>query len=403
MQPFTYHLPTRVLFGSGRLADVGVEAKKLGSRAILLTGRTAMQKQGVLAKVTGMLTAQGVEAVLFERVEPNPRQETLDEAVQLALETDCDFVIGLGGGSPMDSAKAVAMAIAHARRTGTTDAPLSVWEWTSGGSNGRRPVKDPLPTLLISSTAATGTEGNCAAVITQWSTHRKAVLWDLGAFPTTSIVDPELMLSLPMETTRDGAVDMMLHVLEQHFNGDDKAVVQDRMAEGLCQGVLESLEVLEKDPRDLTARENLSWASVAALLAGGGPNWGRSGSFTVHHLEHALSGYTDVAHGRGLALLWPHYLRLILPKREAKIARLGQALWGVAPGPGAAERGIAALEAWLQAHGFTQTLKDVGVTEAMIPKMAADTIKLNGGGRSFLDSPVPMNVEKVEALYRAAF
>ena len=94
------------------------------------------------------------------------------------------------------------------------------------------------------------------------------------------------------------------------------------MAEGLCLGVMESLDVLEKDLGDLTARENLSWASVAALVAGGGPNWGRTGSFTVHHREHALSGYTDVAHGRGLALLWPTYLRTILAKREAKIARL---------------------------------------------------------------------------------
>jgi alcohol dehydrogenase YqhD (iron-dependent ADH family) len=175
------------------------------------------------------------------------------------------------------------------------------------------------------------------------------------------------------------------------------------MAEGLCLGVMESLDALEKDPKDLTARENLSWASVAALLAGGGPNWGRSGSFTVHHLEHSLSGYTDVAHGRGLALLWPHYLRVILAKKEAKIARLGQALWGVAAGASAAEKAVTALEAWLQAHGFTQTLKDVGVTEAMIPKMAADALRLSGGGRSFLDSPVPLTAEKIEALYRAAY
>lgn len=300
----------------------------------------------------------------------------------------------------MDSAKAVAMALSHAKKTGET---VSVWEWTSGVGAKRRKVQDPLPTLLISSTAATGTEGNCAAVITKWATHEKAVLWDLAALPSVSVVDPELMLSLSLETTRDGAVDMMLHVLEQHFNGDDKAVVQDRMAEGLCQGVMESLDRLEEDLQDLTARENLSWASVAALLAGGGPNWGRTGAFTVHHLEHALSGHTDVAHGRGLAILWPSYLRVILAKKEAKIARLGQALWDVPAGASAAEKTVAALEAWLKAHGFIQRLKDVGVTEAMIPLMAADTIRLNGGGRTFLDSPVPLTVDKVEALYRAAF
>lgn len=400
MQPFVCHAPTKVRFGSGRLAEAGAEAKKLGSKALLLTGRAAMQRTGVLAKVLGMLKASGVAVVPFEKVEPNPRQETLDQAVALGIKEGCDFVIGLGGGSPMDASKAVAMALAHHQRSGET---LSVWEWTSGLGKDRRPVKDPLPTLLISSTAATGTEGNCAAVITKWATHEKAVLWDLGAFPTTSIVDPELMLSLSLETTRDGAVDMMLHVLEQHFNGDALAVVQDRMAEGLCLGVMECLDALEKDLGDLTARENLSWASIAALVGGGGPNWGRTGNFTVHHLEHALSGYTDVAHGRGLAILWPHYLRVIGAKKEAKIARLGQALWGVAPGSSGAEKSIAALEAWLKAHGFTQRLRDVGVTEAIIPAMAADTVRLNGGGRSFLDAPVPLGVDKVEAVYRAAY
>jgi alcohol dehydrogenase YqhD (iron-dependent ADH family) len=383
VQPFVCQLPTRVLFGSGRLAEAGVEARNLGIKPLLLTGRSAMQRTGVLAKVQGLLKAAGVTPVLFEQIEPNPRQETLDQAVALGIAQGCDFVIGLGGGSPMDSSKAVAMALAQFRRSGET---VSVWEWTSGLGAKRRPVKDPLPTLLISSTAATGTEGNCAAVVTKWSTHEKAVLWDLGAFPSTSIVDPQLMVSLS---------------LEQHFNGDEKAVVQDRMAEGLCLGVMESLEALEKDLGDLTARENLSWASVAALVGGGGPNWGRTGSFTVHHLEHPLSGYTDVAHGRGLAILWPHYLRVIAPKKEAKIARLGQALWGLPKGAGA-EKAIDALAAWLKSHGFIQGLRDIGVTEALIPAMAADTVRLSGGGRSFLDSPVPLSAEKCEALYRAA-
>jgi alcohol dehydrogenase YqhD (iron-dependent ADH family) len=388
-----------VLFGSGRLAEAGVEAKKLGSKPLLLTGRSAMQRTGVLAKVQGLLKATGVSPVLFEKVEPNPRQETLDEAVAWGIAQGCDSVIGLGGGSPMDSAKAVAMALAHHKATGDT---VSVWEWTSGLGAKRRKVQGPFPTLLISSTAATGTEGNCAAVVTKWATHEKAVLWDLGAFPTVSIVDPQLMLSLSLETTRDGAVDMMLHVLEQHFNGDENAVVQDRISEGLCQGVMESLEALEKDLGDLTARENLSWASVAALVGGGGPNWGRTGAFTVHHLEHPLSGYTDVAHGRGLAILWPHYLMVIAAKKEAKIARLGQALFGQ-PKAAGAEKAIEALRAWLSAHGFTQRLRDIGVTEALIPTMAADAVRLSGGGRSFLDSPVPLSAEKCAALYQAAY
>ncbi|MGH7443210.1 MAG: iron-containing alcohol dehydrogenase [bacterium] len=399
MKPFVLHFGSTIHFGSGKLAETGVEAKRLGKRPLLLCGRGSMRRTGTLDKVLGLLGSVGIEPVLFERIEPNPRCSTLDEAVALGLSEGCDFVIGLGGGSAMDSAKAVAVALGHARESGGC---LSVWEWTNG-AGARRVVRNPAPTLLISSTAATGSEGNCAAVITKWETHEKAVLWDLGAFPTVSIVDPDLMLSLPLDATRDGAVDMMLHVLEQHVGGDDKAPVQDRQAEGLCQGVLECLDRVEQDPKDLTARENLSWASIAALLAGGGPNFGRGGGFVVHYLAHPLAGYTDISHGLSLALLWAEYLRCILPKRESKIARMGAALWQVPAGPSAGAKTVVALETWLKAHAYTRRLRDVGVTDTMIPQMAADAVRISGGGRGFLDAPLPLTSERIEAVYRAAY
>jgi alcohol dehydrogenase YqhD (iron-dependent ADH family) len=398
VQPFVFQFPTKIVFGSGKLAEAGNEAKALGKRALLLTGRTAMQQSGILKRVTGLLKASGVDALVFEKVEPNPRSETLDEAVALGISEGCDFIIGLGGGSPMDSAKAVASAMAVSSKGSL----VSVWEFTSGMGAKRRAVEKILPILLISSTAATGSEGNCAAVITKWATHEKAVLWDLGAFPTTSIVDPELMLSLPMATTRDGVVDMMLHVLEQSFNGDDKAFFQDRATEGMVRGMMEGLERIEADPKDLVARENLSWGSVAALIAGGGPNFGRTGNFTVHHLEHAISGHTDISHGHGLAALWPRYLDLIVEKKADKIAALGTNLFGVAPGPSAAAKAVEAIGSWLKKHELWFHLRDFGVTDEMIAPMAADAVRLNGGGRPYLHAPIPLNQEKVEAIYRAA-
>ncbi len=398
MQPFIFHFPTKIVFGSGKLAEAGNEAKWLGKRPLLLTGKTAMQASGVLKKVVGLLKASGLDPVTFEKVEPNPRSETLDEAVALGAAEGCDFVIGLGGGSPMDSAKAVAAALGHSYASGQGLA--SVWDFTSGGA--RRKVEKTLPVLLITSTAATGSEGNCAAVITKWATREKAVLWDLGAFPSVAIVDPEIMLSLPMANTRDGVVDMMLHVLEQTFNGDDKAFFQDRTTEGMVRGMMEGLDRVEADPKDLCARENLSWASVAALVAGGGPNFGRTGAFTVHHLEHPLSGHTDVSHGHGLAALWPPYMRVILAKKEAKIAAFGAAVLDIPSGPSQALKTLEGIEAWLTRHELRFKLKDFGVDEAMIPKMAADAIRLSGGGKDFLNAPVPLTAEKAEAIYRAA-
>jgi alcohol dehydrogenase len=412
VEPFVFHFPTKIVFGSGKLAAAGSEAKTLGKRPLLLTGRTAMQKSGILARLVGLLKANGVEPLLFEKVEPNPRSETLDEAVALGLKESCDFVIGLGGGSPMDSAKAVAATMAaacpsagsgQAFLTGSEQASgPSVWEFTSAFGSKRRKVEKTLPVMLVSSTAATGSEGNCAAVITKWETKEKAVLWDLGAFPAVSIVDPEVMLGLPLENTRDGVVDMMLHVLEQTFNGDDKAAFQDRTTEGMVRGMMEGLDAVEADPKSLRARENLSWASIAALIAGGGPNFGRTGFFTIHHLEHAISGHTDVSHGHGLAALWPRYMRVILEKKAMKIAEFGRNVLGLASGENAAERTLEAIDAWLKRHGLWFNLKDFGVTDAMIPQMAADAIRLNGGGRAFLNAPQPLNQEKCEAIYRAA-
>jgi alcohol dehydrogenase YqhD (iron-dependent ADH family) len=398
MEPFVFKLPTKIIFGSGKLAETGQEAKVLGKRPLLLTGRRAMQELGVLRRVLSMLEGVGLEPVLFERIESNPRVETLDAAVALGLEKGCDFVIGLGGGSPMDSAKGVASALKVSR----PGAQVSVWDFTSAKGEARLKVESTLPILLISSTAATGSEGNCAAVINKDSTKEKAVLWDLNAFPTVSIVDPEITLGLPLQNTRDGVIDMMLHVLEQSFNGGEKAPYQDRVAEGMVRGMMEALDAVEANPKDLQARENLSWASVAALIAGGGPNFGRSGAFTVHHLEHPLSGHTDISHGHGLAALWPRYLQAILEKRSKKIAEMGINLFGVAPGSNAAEKSIAAIEVWLRRHELWFHLKDFGVDAATIPKMAADAIRLSGGGRNFLDAPLPLNQERCEAIYQAA-
>jgi alcohol dehydrogenase YqhD (iron-dependent ADH family) len=397
MESFTFFCPTRIVFGSGKLAETGNEAVKLGKRPLLLTGRTAMQKAGVLKKVTGMLASRGVSPVLFEKIEPNPRAETLDEAVALGLKEGCDFVIGLGGGSPMDSAKAVAAALAAS----TVDKPVSVWEFTNGMLDKTRPVDKTLPTLLISSTAATGSEGNCASVITRWATREKAVLYDDGAYPTVSIVDPEVMLSLPLEHTRDGVVDMMMHVLEQTFSGNERASVQDRTAEGLVMGMMENLDLAEANPGDLTARENLSWASVAALL-GGGPNLGRAGNFVVHYLEHPLSGHTDVSHGHGLATLWPRYMRYIAPKREAKIARFGQTCLKVQPGPSAAEKTLDGIEGWLKQHSLWFNLRQFGASEETVGKMAADAVRIYGGRRKILSGAVPLDEAKAAEIYRMA-
>jgi alcohol dehydrogenase YqhD (iron-dependent ADH family) len=164
---------------------------------------------------------------------------------------------------------------------------------------------------------------------------------------------------------------------------------------------MENLDRVEADPLDLTARENLSWASVAALL-GGGPNVGRSGNFVVHNLEHPLSGYTDVSHGHGLAALWPRYMRFIAAKREAKIARFGQACLDIPAGPSAAEKTLAGIEGWLRQHQLWFNLGQFGADADSIEKMASDAVRLYGGRRKLISGPVPLDQAKAAEIYRMA-
>lgn len=398
MQEFVLHFPTKIVFGSGKLAAAGVEAKALGRRPLLLTTRSAMQKSGALKRLQSALEGQGVSPVLFEGVEPNPRIETLDQAAALALKERCDFVIALGGGSVMDGSKALAAALADAQGG---KAP-STWEYTDGNAGGTRPVGKPLPLMCVSTTAATGSEGNCAAVLTKWATHEKAVLWNTHSFPSVTILDPELHLSLSLQATRDGVLDMIVHTLEQTFSGDDKAYYQDRCAEGMVLGMMEGLDAVERNLQDLTARENLAWAAVAALIAGGGPNFGRSGNWLVHPLEHPVSGHTDCSHGHGLAALWPHVMRTISPRREAKLARFGEACLGIPKGESSAEKAITALEHWLKAHDLAFKLSQFGATAPMCRAMAEDAVRISGGGRGVIAGPVAIDAKRAEQIYLAA-
>jgi alcohol dehydrogenase YqhD (iron-dependent ADH family) len=162
------------------------------------------------------------------------------------------------------------------------------------------------------------------------------------------------------------------------------------------------LDAVEANLNDLNARENLSWASIAALIAGGGPNFGRSGSFTVHHLAHPLSGTTDISHGHSLAAIWPRYMRVILDKKAAKIAAMGVNIFGVQAGESAAPKTLDVIDAWLKRHELWFQMSSFGVTEPMISKMAADAVKISGAGRGFLNAPLPLNQDKCEAIYRAA-
>ncbi len=208
MQNFTFYLPTKIIFGPGELEKIGIEAKPYGEKALIVTGKRSSSEFGIINRVTDYLEKEGIAAVVFDKIESNPRASTIDEAGELARKNKCDFIIGLGGGSPMDAAKAIAVAAVEAQ---------PIWDFVYHGQPVPKKVTRALPIIEIPTLAATGSEADSGAVITNWKTHEKAVLGSHLLFPKVSIIDPQLTVTVPEEYTIDGGIDIICHVIESLF------------------------------------------------------------------------------------------------------------------------------------------------------------------------------------------
>ena len=396
MHNFEFILPTKIVFGVGEINRVGKEAEKLGRRPLLVTGKTSMQRLGILDKVMSLLNKEGLEVVLYDKIEPNPRVTTVDEGGELAKSKKCDFVIGLGGGSPMDAAKAIAV------RACVDD---TIWNYIYHGQGETfREVERALPIMTLPTIAATGSEADPGGVITNWETHEKAVIFSPHLFPKVSIVDPELTVSVSPEITSDGAVDIICHVIESYFTATSPAPLQDRLSEGIIKTVMDSLERALSDPESLEARSNLSWCSSLALS--GLINSGRGGGMPMHAIEHAISGHYDISHGRGLALILPPIMDYTHEYRPEKYAQLAKNVFEIdtigLPIIEGAKLGVKAMRDWLKSVEMYTTFSSLGITSPKYEQMAEDTIRVYGGDRGFLVNPRKLYREDIINLLKMA-
>lgn len=384
MQNFTFHLPTKIIFGAGTIDRIGAEAKQLGRRAMIVTGRRSASAFGIVNRVTDYLEREGVAAVVFDKIEPNPRCTTIDAAGELARQNKCDFVIGLGGGSPMDAAKGVAVAALETK---------PIWEFIRHGQTRVLPVTKALPIMEIPTLAATGSEADSGGVISNWETREKAVLGSPLLFPQVSIIDPELTLTVPADYTADGGIDIICHVIEGFFAGADNTPVQDRFAMGVIKTVMENLPIALHDPANIEARANLLWASAVALSGMIGS--GRDQAFPIHALEHSLSGHYDISHGRGLALLLPAVMEYSYAGRPAKYAMLAEELFDIHRDGHSDEElalaGIEAMRRFLASVGRLLTMSEVGIgDDSRFGVMADDALRIYGVQGKYLGNPKPL-------------
>ncbi|PPD58132.1 iron-containing alcohol dehydrogenase [Dehalogenimonas etheniformans] len=375
-----FNLPTRLIFGEGTFARLGDEAAKFGRRAMIVSGQKTMRRLGLLDKAADMLESAGLEVILFDKVEPNPRASTIDQGAAIARGEKIDVVIALGGGSAMDASKGVALASAGDK---------SIWHYITTRDN--PPGKVP-SLIMVPTVSASGSEVNSAAVITNWTTHQKSVVSRSSLLPKIAIVDPELTSSLPLAPTLAGGVDIFCHAVEPYITASHPEPLNDGWREAMLRTVVKYLPIVKADLRNREARRALAWASTMACSSfaslGGG-----DGSMTLHGIEHPLSGLYDIPHGEGLVALLPAWLADLSRERADRICLLGERVFG-------ASDGQKAVEDWLKNIGMRLRLENLGVSKdrfsdlARLAKVSSPWIKNN---------PTPLEQEDIERIYRMAW
>ena len=374
-----FELPTAILFGSGSIGKVGEEAAKLGHKAMVVT-YPDIRRIGLVDKVLKDLKANKIDALVFEKVEPNPRSLTVDEGASIARKGKIDMVIGLGGGSAMDAAKGIAVA-----SSGT--API--WDYMMK----RAEVKGVVPPIIqIPTISGTGSEINFSAVITHWETHVKSGLRDPHSMARVAVIDPEITLSVPPHQTKAGGVDILFHILEPYLTDGAPEPLTDGIRETCMKMVVKYLPRVVAHPDDLEARTQLSWASTIAMSQfarlGGG-----SGDLTCHGIEHAVSGYYDVTHGDGLAAIFPAWMRSFYQLREDRFKSLAKNVFGK-------EDGIKAVEEFLESVGMRLRLRNLGCKLEDAQAIAELAIKSS----PYLTAhPTPLDVNTIAKIYRDSF
>ncbi len=368
MQNFVFHNPTKILFGKNTLSSLGTETAAFSKRVLLVYGRNSIKKTGLYDRVIESLAHEKIEVVDHAGVSPNPLVSHVREGIAKVKECDLGAIVAVGGGSVIDSAKAIAAGalVAH-----------DVWKFFIG----KKTIKATLPVITVLTLAAAGSEMNSGMVLTNEKTVEKFGFGHRLLYPKTSILDPELTFTVPPDYTAYGAIDAISHVLEFYMTTQDPDTqVQDRIMEGLLINCMENCERCLDKPDDYSARANLMWAATLALNGLTAAGLGRVG-FPMHMIEHSLSALYNVPHGAGLSVIIPGWLTWALPHRKKRIARLGRQIFpetitNELSTTAAAGQTIALLRDWFAAQHSPVSLSELDIPITDIPHIAQNSLQL---------------------------
>ena len=362
MKPVDVYLPTKLIFGAGSLARLGEEAKRYGNKALIVT--TGLSKTDIIPRAVLILKEAGIESVLFTEIEPNPKTYNIDKAVKVLNEENCDFVIGIGGGSAMDSSKAIALV---AKNGG------SIYDYTPMTRAKRKNLTESLPVICISTTAGTGSEVTMFSVITIPETLEKPGMGYPCMYAKVAIVDPELTVSTPKGVTANVGIDVFFHAMENYVS-KSATEFTDIYSYKAMEWVIKYLPVAITEPKNMEARSALHLANV---IAGYSITIGTPA--TLHAMSHAISGITDVPHGRSLAMASVAFVKYTYDsdyKRYADISRLFDPKLNDVPDREAAEKCAGLLKEFLDEISLPSDLKELKLSDSDIKKIAENVFAI---------------------------
>lgn len=352
MNNFSFYAPTKIIFGRGTEAEVGSLVSEYNCKKVLLHyGSGSVKKTGLLDKVKASLDTAHISYVELGGVVPNPRLSLVREGIALCKREGVDFLLAVGGGSVIDSAKAIGYGCAN---------DFDVWNIFER----KNQQKACLPIGVVLTIAAAGSEMSNSAVITNEDGWKKRGSNSDTCRPKFAIMNPELTMTLPPYQTRCGATDILMHTMERYFTSKGNMLITDSIAEALMRTVIENARILEKNPNDYDARAELMWASSLSHndLTGLG-NGGND--FATHRLEHELGGMFDVAHGAGLSALWGSWARYVYKDCLPRFKKFALTVWGIentGSDEEIARKGIEAMESFFREIHMPTTMKELGIT-----------------------------------------
>lgn len=381
MENFIFQNPTRIIFGKGAENQVGREVAQYAKKILLHYGGGSIKKSGLYQRVIASLKEAGIEFLELSGVKPNPRLSLVHEGIKLCREHGIQLVLAVGGGSVIDSAKAIAMGVPYSG---------DVWDFFIG----KAMLKEALPVGTILTIPAAGSEASTASVITNEDGWYKRGFNSEIIYPKFSILNPELAFTLPKYQVACGVSDIMAHIMERYFTNTPNVELTDRLCESTLKTIINNAPLVLEQPDDYDAWAEVMWSGTVAhnnLL-----NTGRTGDWASHDIEHELSAIYDVAHGAGLAVIFPAWMKYVYKHDLNRFVQYAVRVWNVENSFWSPERtaleGIKKLEEFYHSIGLATDLEGIGINENRLEEMAA---KCTNSGRSTVGNFVKLGKKDV--------